>query len=176
MTAARSVPPGRSTPKTVQPTAAGTSAGRLAATRPRKAGCSAITASRSVATGSRSCCAVERVLYHPEAIAIKVSPASALAPVLSAARDATREVLGASAAEDGKEWAPHLTLRYSAGEQPAAPVIAELGTALPAREVTIGDMSLVVQDGPEQSWNWRVAGTARLLGGPGSARHREESR
>jgi hypothetical protein len=25
-------------------------------------------------------------------------------------------------------------------------------------------MSLVVQDGPEDLWNWRIAGSARLLG------------
>ena len=35
-------------------------------------------------------------------------------------------------------------------------------------EVTIGEMSLVVQDGPEDLWNWRVAGSARLLGGSGT--------
>ncbi len=108
----------------------------------------------------------QRVFYHPEAIAISAAPASALAPVLTAARAATCEVLGPDAAdveEDG--FAPHLTLCYSTSEQPAAPVIAELGKALPPCEVTIRELSLVVQDGPEDQWNWRVAGSARLLGG-----------
>ena len=41
---------------------------------------------------------LQRVFYHPEAIALSVSPASALAPVLAAARAATREVLGADPA------------------------------------------------------------------------------
>ena len=59
-----------------------------------------------------------------------------------------------------------MTLCYSTSEQPAAPVIAELGTALPACDVTIDTMSLVVQDGPERLWNWRIAGTVRLLGQP----------
>jgi hypothetical protein len=27
-------------------------------------------------------------------------------------------------------------------------------------------MSLVVQEGPERLWKWRVAGTVRLAGGP----------
>ena len=108
---------------------------------------------------------LQRVFYHPEAIALSVSPASALAPVLAAARAATREVLGADAVEGERdEWAPHLTLCYSTTEQAAAPVIAELGKTLPASEVTIGEMSLVVQDGPEELWNWRIAGSARLLG------------
>ena len=48
-------------------------------------------------------------------------------------------------------------------QQPAAPVIAQLGKTLLV-EVTIREMSHVVQDGPEDLWNWRVAGSARLLG------------
>jgi 2'-5' RNA ligase len=108
---------------------------------------------------------MQRVIYHPEAIALSASPASVLAPVLAAARAATREVLGADAVDGGPdEWAPHLTLCYSTTDQPAAPVIAELGKTLPASEVTISEMSLVVQDGPEDLWNWRIAGSARLLG------------
>lgn len=107
---------------------------------------------------------LQRVFYHPEAIALSVSHGSALAPVFAAARTATREVLGADAG-DQDQWVPHLTLCYSTAEQPAAPVIAELGKMLPPCEVTIGEMSLVVQDGAEDQWNWRVAGSARLLGG-----------
>jgi 2'-5' RNA ligase len=113
---------------------------------------------------------LERVFYHPEAIALSVSHGSALAPVLAAARTATREVLGADAGDiEGNEWVPHMTLCYSTAEQPAAPVIAELGKTLPPCEVTIGEMSLVVQDGPEDQWNWRVAGNARLLADPGAS-------
>jgi hypothetical protein len=107
---------------------------------------------------------LQRVFYHPEAIALAVEPASALAPVFDAARTATREVLGGDPAGYGG-WAPHLTLCYSTADQPAAPVIAELGKALPACEVTVDTLSLVVQDGPEDLWNWRVAGNVRLLGG-----------
>jgi 2'-5' RNA ligase len=113
---------------------------------------------------------LQRVFYHPEAITLSLSPRSALFPVLTAARTATREVLGTDAGDgNGDEWAPHVTLCYSATEQPAAPVIAALGTTLPACEVTITEMSLVVQDGPEDRWNWQVAGSARLLGGPGAS-------
>jgi 2'-5' RNA ligase len=110
---------------------------------------------------------LQRIFYHPEAIALSVSPGSALAPVLAAARTATREVLGANAGDgEEDEWMPHLTLCYSTAEQPAAPVIAELGKTIPACEATIGEMSLVVQEGAEDQWDWRVAGSARLLGGP----------
>jgi 2'-5' RNA ligase len=92
--------------------------------------------------------ALQRVIYHPEAIALSVSHASALAPVLAAARATTREVLGADAVDgEWDEWAPHLTLCYSTTEQATAPVIAELGKTLPASELTIGVISLVVQRG-----------------------------
>jgi hypothetical protein len=85
---------------------------------------------------------LQRVYYHPEAIALVMSPASALAPVLAAARaDGERD-----------EWTPP-TLCYGTVQQPAAPVIAEFGKTLSACEVTIREMSLVVQDGPEDLWN-----------------------
>ncbi|MCW2933340.1 MAG: hypothetical protein JWM19_4302 [Actinomycetia bacterium] len=114
---------------------------------------------------------LQRVVYHPEAIALSAVPAAALEPIFDAARLVTREALGADAAGDGygEEWMPHLTLCYSTAEQPAAPVIAGLGRTLPACKVTIGEMSLVVQDGPEHLWNWRIAGSASLLGQPGKS-------
>ena len=114
---------------------------------------------------------LRRVLYHPEAIALEVSPATALSPILEAAQAATREVTGTSGVADGpgaaSSWTPHLTLCYSTAKQSAAPVIAALGNALPACEVTIDQLNLVVQNGPEPLWDWHPVGAARLLG----ARH-----
>jgi 2'-5' RNA ligase len=107
-----------------------------------------------------------RVLYHPEGIALGLSPAGALSPVLAAAQAATREVTGMSGSTEnlGAAWMPHLTISYSTGVQPAAPVIAELGKAVPGCEVTIDQLSLVIQNGPEQLWDWQVAGAACLGG------------
>lgn len=95
-----------------------------------------------------------------------MSPPGALAPVLAAARAAMPGSSSDHSEADGQaaSWVPHVTLCYSAGEQPAGPVIGELGKALPDCEITIDAMSLVVQAGPEQSWDWRVAGTVRPLG------------
>lgn len=109
---------------------------------------------------------LSRVLYHAEAIALRVSPSGALVPLREAARAGAREVPAAGRGADDREdtTIAHLTLAYSAGEQAAAPVIAELGRTIPACEITIREMSLVIQEGPEQLWDWRVAGTARLLG------------
>ena len=112
---------------------------------------------------------LERVFYHPEAIVLSATPGSALARVFEAALSATREVLGAAAGGvEGDGFTPHMTLAYSAAKQPVAPVIAELGRSLPPCEVTIREVSLVVQEGPEDQWNWRIAGSVRLLGGLGA--------
>jgi 2'-5' RNA ligase len=107
-----------------------------------------------------------RVLYSPEGIALGISPAGALSAVLAAAQAATLEVIGTSGSTESaaEAWTPHLTVGYSTGEQAAAPVIAELGKAIPGCEVTVDRLSLVVQHGPEQLWDWQVAGTVCLGG------------
>ena len=111
--------------------------------------------------------ALKRVVYHPEGIALAVAPKGALDPVLAAARAATSEVTGMAAGDPGPAWMPHMTLCYSTGQQPAAPVIAALGRELPGCEVTIDTLSLVIQRGPELLWDWRPIGAADLLGGRG---------
>lgn len=105
-----------------------------------------------------------RVIYHPEGIVLAMSPASALAPVFEAAQAATLEVTGNSGvtSSPGLSWMPHVTLCYSMSQQPAAPIIAALGRALPAREVTIDSLSLVIQHGPALSWDWHPVGTVHL--------------
>jgi 2'-5' RNA ligase len=118
---------------------------------------------------------LSRVFYHPEAIVIGVSPATALTPIFESAQTATYEVTGARDVTGSpgatSAWTPHLTLCYGTTEQPAGPIIAALGRTLPPREVTIDRLSLVVQNGPEPLWNWHPVGDARLLG----ARHGAES-
>jgi 2'-5' RNA ligase len=107
-----------------------------------------------------------RVIYHPEGIVLAVSPADALIPIFDAARAATLEVTGnpGVTSTPGPSWVPHVTLCYSTSQQPAAPVIAALGKMLPTCEVTIDKLSLVVQQGPALSWNWRRVGAVRLPG------------
>jgi 2'-5' RNA ligase len=105
-----------------------------------------------------------RVVYHPEAIVLDASPAAALDPVFAAAQAATRAVTGAAAEILTPPWRPHLTLCYSTSEQPAPPVIAALGRELPACEITVDELSLVIQRGPELLWDWHPVGTANLFG------------
>lgn len=99
-----------------------------------------------------------RILYHPEAIMLNVHPQHVLHPVFSALQAATRNVLDHGGIVESGNWVPHVTIAYSTAEQPAGPIIAALGRELPARDVVIGNVSLVIQDGPERAWNWHPVG------------------
>jgi 2'-5' RNA ligase len=105
-----------------------------------------------------------RLLYHQEGIALAMSPRKALLPVFEAAQAITREVTGSGGITSSPEpsWVPHVTLCYSTSDQAAAPIIDALGTELPDCELTIDELSLVIQSGSELSWDWRPVGTARL--------------
>jgi 2'-5' RNA ligase len=104
---------------------------------------------------------LSKILYHPEAIMLAVTPAEALAPIRAAALAATREVTGSSTDDDG-QWTPHVTLCYSTGHQAAKPIIEALGMQLPERQIQVSAVSLVLQNGPERDWRWTVANTVRL--------------
>ena len=104
-----------------------------------------------------------RILYHPEAIMLGVTPAKALAPIRNAATTATSLVTSRRLPEGNPaSWIPHVTICYSTAYQPAAPLIAALGENLPGCEIQISALSLVIQHGPELSWDWSTAATVRL--------------
>jgi 2'-5' RNA ligase len=100
-----------------------------------------------------------KVLYHPEAIALGVEPVGELDPV----RDAVRAAAMNGAARHSEPWVPHITLAYSTSVQPAAPIIAALGRELPAYEISIARISLVIQEGAERLWNWRSVAEISLV-------------
>jgi 2'-5' RNA ligase len=90
-----------------------------------------------------------RVLYHPEAIVLAVTPGKGLAPVLDGALTATRLVRSHDDISDEHErWIPHVTVCYSTARQPAAPLIAALGENLPRCEVQISALSLTSSAAP----------------------------
>jgi len=104
-----------------------------------------------------------RILYHPEAIMLGVSPAKALVPLRNAALTATRLVTGHDKFRDDLErWTPHITVCYSTAHQPAAPLIAALGETLPRCDIQISAVSLIIQYGPERGWDWSTIATIRL--------------
>ncbi len=104
-----------------------------------------------------------RISYSSQGIVLGVQPPEAVAPVLRAAQEATRIVTGREgrAGETGT-WLPHVTICYSTQDQPTEPIIASLGRQLPECTVTIDQLSLVVQWGPEREWAWEVVGTVGI--------------
>jgi 2'-5' RNA ligase len=104
-----------------------------------------------------------KILYHPEAIMLAAQPAEALLPVLEAVREATRAVTGSPGRPGNKlPWTPHITIAYSAAQQPAEPIIAALGHSLPERKIRLSEINLVNQRGPERSWDWTPEATVRF--------------
>jgi 2'-5' RNA ligase len=108
---------------------------------------------------------LSRVLYHPEAIVLAVSPGKGLAPVRVAALTATRMVTGRHEVPDEQErWIPHVTVCYSTARQRAAPLIAALGENVPRCEAQISSLSLIIQRGPERRWDWTTVATIPFAG------------
>ena len=107
---------------------------------------------------------ISGVLYHPEAIMLGFTPEGALDPIHRAVRQATLAVTGRTGSVTGpaERWTPHMTISYSTGRQPMAPIAAALGREVPRCDITVRAVSLVIQWGPERLWNWQPVGTASL--------------
>jgi 2'-5' RNA ligase len=105
-----------------------------------------------------------RVFYHPEAITLLVEPAESLEPVLSAVQVAAREA-GCDGRAATSPWRPHISIAYSNGSGPAAPVIEALGLEVPPTEITIRSVSLVAQAQVGHSWQWQPVAEVRLGAG-----------
>jgi len=102
-----------------------------------------------------------QVFYHPEAVTLLAEPAEALAPVLSAVQVAAREAhCDGLAGTD--PWRPHISIAFSNGGGPAAPVIEALGLRVPPAEFTIRSVSLVAQAQVGHSWQWEPIAEVRL--------------
>ena len=107
---------------------------------------------------------ISTVIYHPEAIMLGFTPEGALDPIHHAVRQATLAATGRTGTITGpaRRWTPHLTITYSTGRQPMAPIAAALGHEVPGCDITVRAVSLVIQWGPERLWNWQPVGTANL--------------
>lgn len=99
-----------------------------------------------------------KILYHPEAIALRVEPADVLDPV----RDAVHAAVINGQQKEHEPWVPHVTLAYSTSVQPAVPIIATLGRKLPERGISLDRVNLVIQEGEERLWNWRSVAEVSL--------------
>jgi hypothetical protein len=108
--------------------------------------------------------AISRILYHPEAIMLGFTPEGALDPIQRAVQQATLAVTGRTGSVTGPavRWTPHITISYSTGRQPMTSIADALGHEVPACDITVRAVSLVIQWGPERLWNWQPVGTATL--------------
>lgn len=109
-----------------------------------------------------------RIVYYPEAVVLAVEPSGALQPVLDAVTAATRAA-GREGRTSTNPWLPHITVAYSHGTGPAAPIIAALGHWLPRTEVTIKSVSLVAQTQLGRSWQWQTVAEVHLTDPGGKA-------
>ena len=107
---------------------------------------------------------LSKIFYDAEGIVLTANPAEALSPIREAAQRATQAVTGHSGTDDrsSPEWIPHVTLCYSTSVQPAQPIITALGKEMPKCEVSIDNLTLVIQQGAEWLWNWSPAGAVAL--------------
>ena len=104
-----------------------------------------------------------RVLYHPEAVTLAVEPLGALDPVLEAVQAAA--TLARCEGHTATDlWVPHVSVAYSRGTGPAAPVIEALGTRLPEVAATMRSVSLVAQTQVGHSWQWRPVAEVPFAG------------
>jgi 2'-5' RNA ligase superfamily len=62
---------------------------------------------------------------------------------------------GADGHQDTDPWTPHISVAYSNGSGPAAPIVAKAWQGLPDLAVTIRSLSLVAQVQTGRSWQWR---------------------
>jgi hypothetical protein len=97
---------------------------------------------------------IGRIFLAPQAVVLPLEPFAELEPVLSVARVATRAG-GTDGHQDTDPWRPHISVAYSNGAGPAAPVVAALGDRLPDLAVTISSLNLVAQVQAGRSWQWR---------------------
>ena len=105
---------------------------------------------------------IGRVLYRPQAIVLGAVPDGALDPVATAIRSAASSAIGLPGDVGEGPWLPHVTVAYSTLDQPAEPIIAALGTELPACPVIVDSVHLIAQHGSERDWNWQLLATVRL--------------
>lgn len=105
---------------------------------------------------------VGRVLYHPEAVMLAVEPVEPLRRLRDVVLGASAATVGDLGALPSSAWVPHMTVAYSTVGQAAAPIIGALGDSVPEERFLLDSLSLVVQWGPERTWNWAPISDVRL--------------
>jgi 2'-5' RNA ligase len=104
-----------------------------------------------------------QLLYHPEAVVLRLRPGRDLAGLAEAVGEATAATLSSWTPNGhlADPWIPHVTIAYSTTDKPAPPIVAAAGHHIRLRRAVVSEVTLVEQWGPERSWDWRVVDTVR---------------
>lgn len=105
---------------------------------------------------------VGRVLYHPEAIMLAIEPVEPVRRLRDAVMRGSGQNVSNLDAVETSAWIPHATVAYSTAGQAADPIIEALGKSVTKQRFVLDSADLVVQWGPEQTWNWELQSTANL--------------
>lgn len=96
-----------------------------------------------------------RVIFHAEGIMLGIEPRQALNPIREGIRDAIAETVSVHQLADEPQWTPHVSVAYSHGTGPAAPVIEALAERPAPCPLTVRAVQLVAQlrDGHLYRWD-----------------------
>ena len=99
----------------------------------------------------------------PEALLLDVAPASNLADVRAAIRDAIAAVRGRDKLGEGDEWTPHVSVAYSSGTGSAEPYIKALAVEDTAT-CLIGSVELIELNRDDRMYEWETVARLPLAG------------
>ncbi|WP_067832465.1 2'-5' RNA ligase family protein [Actinomadura kijaniata] len=105
---------------------------------------------------------IGRLWFHSEAVMLGIRPARALDPVRDAVREATDGAVRVHQLADEPDWTPHVSVAYSHGDGPAAPVIEAFASPPTTCPFTVRAVHLVAQQRVGRLYRWEPVATAPL--------------
>jgi len=118
---------------------------------------SIIKASRErLASVPRAAVTMGPAVVDPEVVRLEVRPSDALTPVRRALRDAIAAVRGPEQVGESNNWTPHVSVVYSNGAGPMAPVLKALDPPLQPVPVEIPDVRLIVLERDTRLYQWQT--------------------
>jgi hypothetical protein len=109
-------------------------------------------------------------LVTPEAILLDITPADGLSAIRHELRQAISDVLGQARLTGGDEWAPHVSVAYSHGTGPQAPLKAAVEGGETAATV-INTVQLLVLGRDNRLYEWTTRGGVELGRSRGPSGH-----
>ncbi|MQY04098.1 2'-5' RNA ligase family protein [Actinomadura macrotermitis] len=105
-----------------------------------------------------------KLWFHSEAVMLGVRPARALDPIRKGIREAIAQTVAAHQPADEPDWTPHISVAYSNGTGPAAPIVRALNPPPPPSSLRVARVHLVAQQREGHLYRWEVLSEAPLGG------------